>query len=69
MLQALAQLIDTVPTHLRSARTRRGPAARSRADLRFIDLAHCMVRMRQAGTHGLAAFAADPPVPTSCTTV
>lgn len=64
MLQALAQLIDTVPTHLRSARTRRGPAARSRADLRFIDLAHCMVRMRQAGTHGPSlVFAADPPVP------
>lgn len=64
MLRKLATLIDTVPAQLRIGRVRRGPAARSRVGLRFIDLGNCVLRLRQAGTRGPSlVIAADPPVP------
>ena len=64
MLTALAQLVDTVPTHWRLARTRRGPAASTRDGMRFIDLGDTLLRLRQAGTRGPSlVFATDPPVP------
>ncbi len=64
MLSALAQLIDTLPTHWRLARSQRGAAAATRADLRFVDLGSTIVRMRQAGTRGPSlVLGTDPPVP------
>lgn len=64
MVNALATLFDTIPTHWRLARTRQGPAAHSRPGLRFLDLDRHLVRLRQAGTRGPSlVFAADPPVP------
>ena len=64
MLNAIAQAFDTVPTHWRLARTQAGPAARSRADMRFIDLGNTLIRLRQAGTRGPSlVIATDPPVP------
>lgn len=64
MLNAIAQLVDTIPAHWRAARTRRGPAGRSRPGIRFLDIGSAQVRLRQAGEHGPSlVFAADPPVP------
>lgn len=64
MFRRLAQLIDTVPTHLRLGRVQRGPAAHTRADIRFVDLDDSIIRFRQAGRTGPSlVMATDPPVP------
>lgn len=64
MASRLAALLDTLPSHLRLRRVRSGPAARSRARLRFLDLDDCVVRLRQSGGDGPSVvLAADPPVP------
>lgn len=64
MLNSLAQLIDTLPTHWRLQRTQNGPALKTRSDIRFLDLGNTLLRLRQAGTQGPSiVFAADPPVP------
>ncbi|HEX4872362.1 MAG TPA: alpha/beta hydrolase [Nevskiaceae bacterium] len=62
-MRALAQLIDTVPTHWRLAAVQRGPAARSRPDLRFFDAGRALIRYRQAGQGPSLVLGADPPVP------
>lgn len=64
MISRLAQYVDTVPTALRLRRTQAGPAATSRAGIRFVDLGDCIVRLREAGTRGPSiVLATDPPVP------
>lgn len=64
MLRRLATLLDTLPTHWRARRVVRGPAARSRSGIRFVDLGNTWVRLREAGGDGPSlVFAADPPVP------
>jgi pimeloyl-ACP methyl ester carboxylesterase len=64
MLNSLAQLIDTLPTHWRLHRTKNGAALKTRPDIRFIDFGNSIIRMRQAGIRGVSiVFAADPPVP------
>jgi pimeloyl-ACP methyl ester carboxylesterase len=64
MLTALAQLLDTIPTHWRVQKTRSGVALGTRNDIRFVDLGNTIIRMRQAGLQGPSiVFAADPPVP------
>ncbi len=66
MLQRLIQLVDTIPTHMRSGRVMRGPAARTRSDIRFVRLDRAMVRCRQLGDGRSLVFATDPPVPLEC---
>lgn len=66
MLQRLIQLVDTIPTHMRSGRVMRGPAARTRSDIRFVQLDRAMVRCRQLGHGRSLVFATDPPVPLEC---
>jgi len=64
MLSRLAPLIDTLPSHLRLRKVLTGPASRSRARLRYLDLGDCVVRLRGGGGEGLSlVLAADPPVP------
>jgi pimeloyl-ACP methyl ester carboxylesterase len=64
MLNSVAQLIDTIPTHWRLERIKNGPALKTRNDIRFIDLGNSIVRMRQAGKQGPSiVLATDPPVP------
>jgi pimeloyl-ACP methyl ester carboxylesterase len=64
MLDSLTQLIDTIPTHWRLKKTLHGPAAKSRADIRFVDLGNTLIRLRQTGTRGPSiVFATDPPIP------
>ncbi len=59
-----AQLADSLPTQLRLRRTMRGPAACSREGVRFVEFANCVIRVRQAGTHGPSlVLATDPPIP------
>ncbi len=64
MLARIAQLIDTLPTGWRIQRTRHGAAASTRADLQFLDMGDCLIRMRCAGSRGPSlVLATDPPVP------
>jgi pimeloyl-ACP methyl ester carboxylesterase len=64
MLRTAAQLIDTLPAHLRLRATCRGRAGSSRSCLRFVDLGACVVRLREeAGGGPSLVLAADPPVP------
>lgn len=62
-MRHLAQLIDTVPTHLRLARVQRGRAASTRGDIGFLDIGNAIVRFRQRGHGASLVFATDPPVP------
>jgi pimeloyl-ACP methyl ester carboxylesterase len=62
-MKRLAQWIDTLPAQWRLRRTVGGPAARTRADIRFLDLGDCVIRYRQRGDGPSLVFATDPPVP------
>ena len=64
MITRLAQLIDTVPTHLRLNRVARGEASATRSDIGFVDVGDAIVRFRRAGSNGPSlVLATDPPVP------